>query len=123
MPWSVGNIPDHGITLSKLTDNGPDDFEIGSLIMAANIIDVTNFAVMNNPVNSAAMIFDIEPVPDVFAFTVDRQLLIAQRIGNHQRDKLLREMIRTIIIRAPGDRYRNLKCTIIALRQKIGRRL
>ena len=44
--------------------------------MTADIIDLTYPAVMNNEINSAAVILNIEPVADIESLAVDRQTLV-----------------------------------------------
>ncbi len=49
------------------------------------------------------MIFYIEPVTDLVALAIDRQRLAIQCIEDHQRDQLLGEVIRAVVVGAVGD--------------------
>ena len=63
-----------------------DDFhnlDVLLLVMAADIVDLTNAALVDNQVDGLAMVFNIEPVADIQALAVNRQRLISQSIGNH----------------------------------------
>ena len=66
--------------------------------MTADIVDLAYPAVMNNEINSAAVILNIEPVADIESLAVDRQTLGVIGSCYHQRYKLLREMIRAIVV-------------------------
>ena len=60
-----------------------------------------------------AVVLDIEPVADVLAIAVDRQLLVGQCVDDHQRDELLREVVRAVIVRAARDRRRDLVGAVV----------
>ena len=53
------------------------------------------------------MVFDIEPVADVFALSVDRKTFAVTDIVDKQRDKLLRELIGTVVDGAIGHYRRH----------------
>ena len=44
--------------------------------MTADIVDLAYPAVMNNEIDSAAVILNIEPVADIESLAVDRQALV-----------------------------------------------
>jgi len=46
------------------------------------------------------MIFDIEPIAHIAAGSVDGQGLAGQGVNDCQRDKLFRELIRTVVVGA-----------------------
>ena len=66
--------------------------------MSADIVDLAYPAFMDNEVDSAAVILDIEPVADVESFAVNGQAFVAVRSGYHQRNELFGEVIRTVVI-------------------------
>ena len=71
--------------------------------MASDIINLARFTLPYNQVDRGAMVLHMEPVADIFAFTVDRQGLVVQRVRDQQRYEFLRELIRAVIVRAVGD--------------------
>ena len=64
-------------------------------------IDLTDPSLMDDQVNSLAVILYIEPVTDILTLTVNRKGLVSKTVGDHQRDQFLREMIRSIVIGTP----------------------
>ena len=80
-----------------------DDVDIRHLVMAADVVDLADSALVDNQVNRLAVILDIQPVADVLALAVDRQRLVGKRVGNHQRNQLLREVIGAVVVGAAAD--------------------
>ena len=69
------------------------------------------------------MVFHIQPVTNIQTFPVNRQRFVSQCIGNHQRNQLLREVIRTIVVGATRNRHRQTIGTMVSQNQQIGRSL
>ena len=105
---AVGDVLDEVFGVAELLEDGLDDVDVGALIMAADVVDLADAALLQNQVDGMAVILDVEPVADVLAVTVDRQLLVGQRVDDHQRDELLREVVRAVVVRAARDRRRDL---------------
>ena len=74
--------------------------------MSADIVDLAYTAIVDDQVDRLAVILYIQPVTDIFALSVYRKRLVIQRIGNHQRNELLREMIWSIVVGTSADRHR-----------------
>ena len=89
--------------------------------MSANVIDLAHSTLVDDQVNGLAVILHIQPVSDIQPLPVYRQRLICQCIGNHQRDQLFREMIRSIVVGAPTDGHRKSVGSIVRLNQQICR--
>ena len=116
---AVGDVLDEVFGLAELLEDGLDDVDVGALIVAADVVDLADAALLQDEVDGAAVILDIEPVADVLAVAVDRQLLIGQRVDDHQRDELLRKMIRAVVIRAARDCRRDLVGAVIRHDQEV----
>ena len=84
----------------QLLNDGFDDENVGSLIMSSDIIDFTGLSAVCHHIYSLAVILDIKPVSDLHAVSVYRKLLMMSDIVDHERNKLLRELIWTIVIGA-----------------------
>ena len=56
--------------------------------------------------DAGAVVLDVEPVAHVAAVAVDRQRLALERVEDHQRDQLLGELVRAVVVRAVGDQRR-----------------
>ena len=89
--------------------------------MAADVVHFANYAMVDNHVDSFAVILNIEPVTDIKSLTVDRQRLLCQRIGNHERYQLFRELIRSVVVGTPGNCNRQAVGSVISLNQQIRR--
>ncbi len=51
------------------------------------------------------MVGHVDPVADVAAVAVERHLQPVQQVGHEQRDDLLRELVRPVVVAAPGDAH------------------
>lgn len=116
---AVGDVLDEVFGLAELLEDGLDDVDVGALIVTANVVDLANAALLQDQVDGMAVILDVEPVANILAVAVDRQLLIGQRVDDHQRDELLREVIRTVVVRAARDRRRDLVGAVIRHDQEV----
>ena len=86
-----------------------DDFAIRQRTAAANVIDLAFAAFPEHGQDRAAVVIDIEPVAHLHAVAINRQRLVFERIRDHQRDQLFRELIGTVIIRGARDHNRALE--------------
>ena len=108
MALAVGDVLDEAFGLAELFEDGLDDVDVGALIVAADVVDLADASLLQDQVDGMAVVLDVEPVADVLAVAVDRQLLVGQRVDDHQRDELLREVVRAVVVRAARDRRRDL---------------
>ncbi|MNE23205.1 hypothetical protein D3C80_1164490 [compost metagenome] len=79
--------------------NSMDHIKVLLLVMATDIVSLTRLTLSDDGVQCAGMIFNIQPVADLIAFAINRQRFTVQGIQNNQRDQLLREVIRAIVVR------------------------
>ena len=103
MAFTVRDMVDEAFRFAQFFANQFDDVDISHFIMAADIIDFADMALLEDEVDGPAMVFDIEPVADIKAVPIDRQRLVMQGIDDHEGNQLFRKMIRTIVIRAAAD--------------------
>ena len=62
-----------------------DDVDIPHFIVAADVINFADTALLEDEVDGPAMVFDIEPVADIEAVPIlDRQRLVMQGIDDHE---------------------------------------
>ena len=83
---------------AKFFDDQLNDVNVSHLVMAADIVNLTDPAISYDQINSLAVIFNIEPVADILTFSIDRERLVVETISDHQRDQFLREMVRAIVV-------------------------
>lgn len=76
-----------------------DDVNVLPLIETADVIGFCRLAVMENHVDSSRMIHYIQPVAYVFPLAVYRQRLTVTDVVDEQRNQLLRELIRPVVVR------------------------
>ena len=74
--------------------------------MAADIVGFPHCPFGHDLIQRTGMIFDIQPVTYLRAVAVYRQRLAIQRVQNGQRDQLLRDVVRAVVVRAVGDEGR-----------------
>ena len=90
--------------IAEETVDGPDHdlYQINVLpfIESADVVGFGYAAFVEDQVDGAGMVLDIEPVADILALSIDREGLAIADIVDKQRNKLLRELIRTIVVRA-----------------------
>ncbi len=67
------------------------------------------------------MILHIEPVADILALAVDRERLVIQCVDEHQRNELLRELIRSVVVGASGNGDRETECSVVCQDEQICR--
>ena len=68
------------------------------------------------------MVVHVQPVADLLAVAVDRQRAVFQRVGDHQRDQLLGELVRPVIVGGARDHHRQLVGDEVRPRQQIAGR-
>lgn len=105
---AVSDVLDEVFGLAELLEDGLDDVDVGTLIVAADIVDLADATLLQDQVDGMAVILNVEPVANILAVTIDRQLLVGQRIDDHQRNELLREVVRAVVVRAARDCRRDL---------------
>ena len=67
--------------------------------MTTNVVNLTQSAALKNHSNCLTVIINVEPISNVKSITINRKRLVLQAILNHQRNELLGELIRTIVVR------------------------
>ena len=78
---------------------------------------------MEDQVDCARVILDIEPIAHVLATTINRQGAALADIVDKQRYKFLGELIRTVVIRAVADHRRQPECVVERANEVVARRL
>ena len=81
-------------------DHDLDDVDVLPFVEAADVVRLGNLAFMENHVDSAGMVFDKEPVANVFALAVNRQRLLVADIVDEKRNQLFGELVRTVVVAA-----------------------
>ena len=67
MTFAVGNMMDEAFRLVQCFANQFDDVDVLHFIVAADIIDFADAALLEDEVDGPTMVFDIEPIANVEA--------------------------------------------------------
>ena len=74
--------------------------DVGFFIPATDVVGLAGTTGFEHTPQGAAMIANVQPVTNLTAIAINRQRFACERIGNDQRDELLGELQRSVIIRA-----------------------
>ena len=121
--FSVGDVFDEGFRLFERLEDGLDDVDVAALVVAADVVDFADAAFANDEVDGGAVVFDVEPVADVFARAVNRELFVREGVDDHERDEFFREMVGAVVVRAARNRRRQLVGAVISHDKEVGRGL
>ena len=120
MSKSVGYICDeiHVLTLlaSEQTidsvDYHLDDVDVLPLVESSDIVCLSHLTLMEDDVDGTGVIHYIQPVAHVLTLAIHRQWLAVADIVDEQRNELLRELIRTVVVRTVGYDSRHSVCVV-----------
>lgn len=101
--------------------DGVHDLQILFFVMTTDVVGLTDSASGDHGVERTGVIFHIEPIADLVTLAIDRQRLAFQGIEDHQRDQLLGEVIRAIVVGAIGHHGRQAISTAPSAYQMIAR--
>ena len=119
MSLAVRHIFDQALGLSELRADQLYNINIAHLVVTADIVDFPDAASAEDHIDRLAVVLDIEPVSDVQTLAVYGKRLVVQRVRDHQRDQLLRELIRAVVVGAAADGHRQPVSSVICEHQKI----
>src|SRR3954453_20062763 len=77
-----------------------DDLKVCLLVVSADVIALADTALLSNEYQGTGVVLDVQPVPDILPFAIDRQWPPLKGIQNHERDQLFGEVIRPVVVRA-----------------------
>ncbi len=83
-----------------------DELEVRPLVVSAEVVLLAGRPLLEDGQDPRAVVLDEEPVPDVSAVAVDRERLALQRVQEHERDQLFRELEGAVVVRAVRDQGR-----------------
>ena len=98
MSLAVRDVCDEAFRLAELFKYDLHDFDVGLLVVSADVVYLADSAVLENEIDRSAVILNIEPVSYVQSLAVNRQRLVRLGIRDHERDQLLRELVRTVVV-------------------------
>ena len=87
--------------------------------MSADVINLTDTSVVDDQVDGLTVVGNMEPVTDILACSVYRKCLVSEGTADHQRDQLLREVVRTVVVGAAGDRHRESVGSVVSENEEV----
>ena len=112
-----------GFRLFESLEDRLDDVNVAAFVVAADIVDFADATLADDEVDGGAVVLDVEPVADVFARAVNRELLVGKRIDNHEWDEFFGKMVGAVVVRAAGNRRRQLVRAVVGHDEEVGRSL
>ena len=95
-----------GPALIEQTADQPHDVEVLPLVAATDVVGLAQAPAPDHAFDAAAVVLDVQPVADVAAVAIDRDVPALQAAADHGRDELLGVLQRTVVVRAVGGRHR-----------------
>ena len=131
MPLAVGHVCNQverrtfGVAEQPVDglDQHPHDVDVFPLVETADVVCVSHFPLMENKVDGTGVVFDIQPVAHVFAFSVYRQLSAVADVVDKQRNQLLGKLVWTIVVGAVGHDCRHPVGVVKCAHKMVARRL
>src|SRR5690606_37046162 len=71
----------------------PHDVDVLPLIKTSDVVRLPYLSLMENFINGDSMVYHVEPIPHIFAFSVHRQRLIIFDVIDTKGDQLLWKLI------------------------------
>ena len=110
VPRTVGYICDEPVGMAlgiaedtvDGTDHDLDEVDIPPFVESADVVGLSDAAFMEDQIDRAGMVLDVKPVADILAGSIYRKRSPIAYIIDEQRDKFLRELVRSVIVRAVG---------------------
>ena len=77
------------------------EHQVRQLGVCTDVVDLAGRALINEEMNGRTVVLNVEPVTFVPPVSVERHVLALEQVRHEQRDDLLRELVRTIVVGAP----------------------
>src|ERR1044072_8852843 len=86
--------------LSECVENRLNDVDVAPLIPRADVVNSASPPVFERRKDCAAMVVNVDPVAHILSIVVQWNLFVVQRVGDYERQKLLRKLSWSIVIAA-----------------------
>ena len=91
-------MSDKALGLAQLLADELYDVDVLHLVVAAYVVDLAYSALMDDKVDSAAVILNVQPVADIQTLAVYGERLVSKHICYHKGYQLLGEVIGTVVV-------------------------
>ena len=110
MPGTVGDVGDevHVLTFAASqqavdgSDDDPDDVDVFPLVEATYVVGLGCGAFVEDEVDGTGMVFDVEPVAYVIAFSIDGQGFAMADVVDEKGYEFLGELVGAVVVGAVG---------------------
>src|ERR687895_2714143 len=123
LPRPVGHPLDERLGGAGVLDDPLDDLDVRRLVGPADVVDLAGLAALEHGPDPACEVLDVDPVADLHAVAVHRQLVAVQRVEDHQRDQLLGVLVGPVVVRAAADQRLEPVGVVVGSDQQVGARL
>src|SRR3990172_10272048 len=123
VPQPVRHMSDQRIRLVEGPEDQTGEIDIGPLAVAADVVTLTLPSPLEDQRQRFTVILHVKPVADVEPVAVQRERFVGERIGDKQRDDLLRELVGAIVVATACDDHRQPVGVNVRIGQEIRRRL
>lgn len=120
MPRPVFDKGDEALGFIHEPENSFHDVQVGVFVFGADVINLSRLSFLQNQVQGAAVVFDVNPVPDVLAVAVDGDGFTGQGVQDDGRDELLRVLVGAVVVAAAGDDHRQAVGDEVGPAQEVG---
>lgn len=93
-------------------DHNLDEVDVLPFVEASDVVGLGGATLVEDEVDGAGVILDIEPVTYILAFSIDRESLAFAYIIDKQRNELFRELVRAVVVGAVRDHDRHSVCIV-----------
>src|SRR5216683_6133982 len=119
MAGTVRDIAEQAPRFARQTKQALGHREIFFHVRSADVVDLADTSALENCENSAAIVFNVQPVALLFAVAVNRERLVMQRVRDHQREEFLGKLVRPVIVRGARDQSGKIVGTYVGADQEV----
>ncbi len=123
MALPVGHRLDHRLVRPDRVEQPVGQLAVRQLDAAADVVDLAVAAPLRDQLDPAAVVVDVQPVADVDPVAVQRHPPAVEQVRHEERDDLLRELVRPVVVRAARDAHRQAVGAVVGPGQQVRRRL
>ena len=87
-------------------DKALQEVDIGPLVLAADVVFFARCSLVDDRPDGGVVVFDKEPVADIFAVAVYGQRFTVEHVEYHERDEFFGEVVGAVVVGAVGEGYR-----------------
>src|SRR6266403_96677 len=120
---AIGDDRLQAVRLSGEVEHRIGDLDDRLLDAAADVVRLADAATLEHEIDRAAVVADVEPLALVRRRRIQRQLDLVERVRDEERNDLLGELDRPVVVRAVRDRDREAVRLVVRAHGVVGARL